>query len=561
MKKEVVKVLKKYLKEEFSSEEIEKLIEIPPNPAMGDYAFPCFVLSKKLKKNPNQIASAIAKNIAVFEFEKIEPKGPYINFFLNRDMLAKSTIDKIRKEKDKYGSGKYGKDKVSIEFSGANTHKAFHIGHIRGTALGESISRIMEFMGNKVIRTNYQGDSGMHVAKWIWCYKKYHKKKRVTKNEEWFASIYVDAMRRLAKNPKYQDEVDKINMKLALNSDPKLTALWEKTRKISLETLEQIYKELNTRFDKYYFESEMEVRGKQIVRNLLEKKIAKKSQGAVIIDLKKYNLGVWVLLRKDGTILYSAKDIALAESKFNDLNINKAVYVAGSEQRHHFYQLFKTLDIMKFRQAEKCYYVPVTLVRLPWGKMSSRTGENIIYSTFKKELVDLAKIEIEKRAKLKKDPLEKRALAIAVAALKYSMLKQEVNKTIVFDKKEALRFEGDTGPYLLYTHVRAKNILKKTKKKVKTYHLENITIDDLEKNIIQQLSFFPSIVTKAYEKLTPSLIANYAYQISKMFNEYYQLNRVIGSEKERFRLALVESFSQVLKNSLYLLGIPIIERM
>ncbi len=541
--------------------EILNLIEIPKDSSLGDYAFPCFVLAKKFKKSPAEIAKEISKKLEDNpNLEKVEAVGSYVNFFLNRKILAKEILDKVQSEKDRYGSSKAAKEKIMIEFSQANTHKAFHIGHVRGTSLGESIARICEFLGNKTIRANYQGDSGMHVAKWIWCYQKYHKKEKLNDDESWIANIYVDAVRRLAENPDYQKEVDEINQKLEEKTDKSLNELWKKTRKYSLDSFENIYKQLNTKFDAYFFESELEKRGKEISQELLNKGIAKISDGAIIIDLEKDNLGVWVLLRKDGTVLYSAKDLALAERKFNKYKIDKSIYVVGSQQMQHFHQLFKTLELMKFRQAKKCFYVPVSEVRFPWGEMSSRTGENILYSGFIKELVAYAKDEIKKRHKLSEKEIEKRAMAIAISALKYSMLKQDQNKNIVFLKEEALAFEGNTGPYLLYSYARAKSILEKAKfNQNKKYIIKNL--NNLEKDLIFQLGKFSQLVFNTYSSLAPNLIANYAFETAQIFNEFYHANQVIGSDNEQFRLILVDSFAQVLKNALSLLGIKTLEKM
>ncbi len=464
MKEQIAKILAKHTK--LKESEILTLIEIPPSSDLGDFAFPCFILAREMKKNPVEIAKELSLKIKSSEFEKIEAKGPYINFFLSRNKIAHETLKKILKEKDKYGSSSKGKEKIMIEFSQANTHKAFHIGHVRGTALGESIARISEFMGNKVMRANYQGDTGMHVAKWIWCYKKHHSKDKPRKDEFWIASIYVDAVKRLAENPELQEEVDEINRKLESREDKKLNDIWKKTRLLSLNSFENIYKELNTKFNKYFFESEFEERGKEISQDLVKKRIAEISEGATIVDLQKYNLGVWVLLRKDGTVLYSAKDLALAEEKEKKFKITKSIYVVGAAQRHHFTQLFKTLEL-EGKDKSSLFYVPVTEVRLPTGKMSSRTGENILYSSFKDELIDYAKQEIKKREKVSPAELEKRALAISIASLKYAMLKQDTNKAIIFSKEEALSFEGNTGPYLLYSYARAKSILRKAKYKKK----------------------------------------------------------------------------------------------
>ncbi len=546
-KREICAALKKAVKKEE--------LETPPDSKLGDYAFPCFGLSKELKKAPNEIAKELAGKLKIKGVEKIQAIGPYVNFFVDKKILAETVLKEIQK-KD-YGKANLGKEKVMVEFSQANTHKAFHVGHIRGTSLGESISRILELCGNKVLRVNYQGDTGMHVAKWLWCYKKYHSKEKLSKDESWVAGIYVDAVKKLDANPDLQSEVDEINRKLDSKEDKELNKLWETTRKDSLEAFEAIYKELNTKFDNYFFESHIEKRAKEISNELLKKKIAEESDGAVIVNLEKYGLGIWVLLRKDRTALYSAKDLALAEKKFEEHKIDKAVYVVGKSQELHVKQIFKTLELMNFKQAKNCRYVPVNEVRLPEGKMSSRTGENVLYSDFKNELLKHASSEIQKRYKLNEKELEKRALAVAIAAMKYSMLKQDVNKGIVFVKEEAMRFEGDTGPYLLYSYARAKSILKKAKYKQKKF---NVALEG-EETLISELSKFPDVVVQSYNNLAPNIIANYANSLSQTFNEFYHKSKVIGSENEQFRLVLVEAFSIVLKKALDLLGINVIEEM
>ncbi len=558
MEEDVIKLLSKEVK--LSKKQLENLIEIPPDSSLGDYAFPCFILGKKLRKKPVEISTELANKIQKKlprGISGVKAVGPYLNFFLDKKILAEKVVREILKKKENYGKRNL-KLKGMIEFSQANTHKAFHVGHIRGTSLGESLARIAEFFGEKVIRVNYQGDTGMHVAKWLWCYMKYHKKEKLRKDESWIASIYVDAIKRLKENEKLQEEVEEINRKLESRKDKKLNNLWRTTRKSSLDSLETIYRDLNTRFDKYYFESELEKKGRQISQNLVRKKIAKKSEGALIVNLEKYNLGVWVLLRKDGTVLYSAKDLALAEKKFQDYSLNWSLYVHGKEQDLHFSQLFKTLELMKFKHIKKLCRVSFDLVRLPTGKISSRTGENILYSDFKSEIIDCTKKEIKKRFKLSKKELEKRALAISTAAIKYSMLKQDPNKVIIFNKEEALNFEGNSGPYLLYSYARASSILKKAKKK------PQLKITDLkaeEIGLIRKLSQFPEVVEDAYKNFAPNLIANFSFQLAQIFSEFYHSSRVIGSKEENFRLALVSAFRIVMKSALFLLGIEVIEEM
>lgn len=554
----------------------EEILLEKPKQDFGDFAFPCFNLSKILKKSPIEIAKELQDKIKPSEeIEKILANGPYLNFFVDRGKFAEQVLSNILKKQEKFGKpekeskNEKTKEKVMVEFCQANTHKAFHVGHIRGTSLGESISRISEFIGNKVIRANYQGDIGMHVAKWIWCYQTFHKKEWPKKDiEKWVASIYVEAVKKLFENPDYQKDVDKINIALEEKKDKQLMGLWKKTRQLCLDAFEVIYKDLDTKFDVYFFEKDVDDRGKKIAQELLKKGLAKIDQEATVIDLKEYGLGIFLLLRKDGTVLYSAKDLALAERKFNEFKIERSIYVVGSEQRLYFSQLFKTLEIMGFEKAKNCVYVPVSLVRLPTGKMSSRTGDNIIYSDFKKEITDYAKLEIKKRyPNLSEKELESRALAISIAAIKYDMLKQDTNKTIIFDKKEALNFEGNSGPYIQYTYARASSILRKIRKgktkvsKKTTPKDQKFILVNQEFSLVKQLEEFPEIIKSAYSQVSPNLIANYAYNLAQKFNEFYHSCQVIGSNEEPFRLRLVESTQIILRNSLYLLGISALEEM
>jgi arginyl-tRNA synthetase len=563
MKELIAKKIKKVLEKEkikITEEELLKYIEIPPSAELGDYAFPCFFLAEKMKQDPQEIATDLRKDIDETGFSDVQATGAYINFFIDRKKFSSDVLERIIIEKNEFGSSNSGSEKIMIEFSQPNTHKAFHVGHIRGTSIGESISRILEFCGNKIIRANYQGDAGKHVAKWIWCYKKYHAKEKLKDDESWIASIYVEAVKKSEKSPKAEQEIEEINRKLESKEDKDLNTLWEKTRKISLDSLEKIYKQLNTRFDVYFFESKEEEKGKKIAEQLIKDKIAKLSEGAVIVNLEKYNLGVWVLLRKDGTVLYSAKDLALAQEKFNNYQLDKSIYVVGAAQSLHMAQLFKTLELMEFPNSENCIYIPFAEVRLPQGKMSSRTGDNVLYSDFIEEMMKYSSKEIKSREpKIKAAELEDRALKISIACMKYSMLKQNANRNIVFNPKEAINFEGDTGAYILYTYARASSILKKIKKTNENFGIDNL--ENAEFELIKKLSQFPDIVESSFRNLNPSGIANYSYQICKTFNEFYHSSQVIGSEEETFRLMIVAAFRQVLKNSLNLLGIETIERM
>lgn len=538
---------------------IEELIERPKDSSHGDYAFPCFILAKLMKKSPVHIAQDLVHKINKKGFEKVEAIGPYINFFLDSKKVAHDLLAKIAKEKKNYGSNSEGKGKkFMMEFSQPNTHKAFHVGHIRGTSLGESIARVREFSGYKVIRANYSGDTGMHIAKWIWAYNKFHKGEKIQPNESWFAKIYVEAVQKLEGNEKGEAEVLEINKKLDEKKDSKILKLWKDTRAKSISAWKPIYSDLDVKFDEQYFESQVEDKGKKIALDLVKKGIAELSDGATIMNLKDRNLGVWILLRRDGTVLYSAKDIALAEEKFAKYSMDESLVITNMEQNLHFQQLKRTLELMKFKNWEKYHHLGFESVRLPEGKMSSRTGNNILYADFRKELVQAAKDEILKRDQISDKEAENRAIAIAISAIKYSMLKQDTNKVIIFNKEEAIRFEGDTGPYLLYSYARANSILSKAKVS-KSFKIDKI--EPHERVLINELAHFPELVLEISKTFDVSSIAHYAYNLSQKFNEFYHSCQVIGSKEEKFRVALVNAVAIVLETSLKLLGIPILKEM
>jgi arginyl-tRNA synthetase len=539
--------------------EIRNSIEVPPKSEMGDFAFPCFGLAKSEKKPPVGIARELAGKFMVNlpkEIERVDVDGAYVNFFVDKKMLAGEVLGKVKEK----GFGKLdlgkGKSRV-VEYSQPNTHKAFHVGHIRGTSLGESLARIFRACGEKVVQMNYSGDTGMHIAKWIWCYRKFHSEEKLSDDEAWIAGIYVDAVKRIGDNEEFQEEVDKINRKIESGGDKVINALWKKTRAMSIKSWEKIYDELGAHFDVSFFESEFEEAGKDESLKLLKNGIARKDD-AIFMDLKEYGLGVWVLLRKDGTVLYSAKDIALALKKFKDYKSDNYLICIGNEQKLHFEQLVKTLELMGLGDEASRYGVlPFGMVRFPEGKMSSRSGANVLYSDFFKEVVGVAKDGLEKRGHEGKD-IDKRALKIAVASVKYSMLKQGPKKTMIFDPRADVAFEGDTGPYLLYSYARASSIIRKVKSKAK---VKIGGLEDSEVKLVKKIDGFEDVLKRAYEGLAPNLIANYCFELAKEFNEFYHACPVLGSKSEGFRLALVRVFRVVMGKSLNLLGIEKLESM
>lgn len=563
MKEIIINLLKKegiHLK----NEEIEKLLETPPSSELGDYAFPCFVLSKIEKKSPDKIAEYYANNIKLPKsIEKIQAKGPYLNFFLKRKEIAKNLIEDIQKEKKLFGKNNLGtKNKTLVEFPSPNTNKPLHLGHLRNMAIGESISRILEFSSEKVIRANLNNDRGVHICKSMLAYKKWGNNKLPSshlKSDHLVGDFYVLFSKKSKENPELEQEAQEMLLKWE-KGDKQTLALWKKMNSWALNGFKETFKTFGIKHDKEYFESELYKEGKEIILEGLKKGIFIKEQdGAIYADLSKENLGKKYLLRADGTSIYVTQDLYLAKLKFEEFKINKSIYVVGNEQEYHFQVLFELLDKLKLLKKENLYHLSYGMVNLPEGKMKSREGNVVDADDLIFEIQELVKKELNNRTRLSKTELEKKSLIIALAAIKYLLLKVNIKKDMTFNPKESISFEGDTGPYLLYSYARACSILNKVKIS-SSYDIKG-ELDKKEEALILKLSQFKKIVQESYSTLNPSLIANYSYQLSQVFNEFYHACPVINSQNKEFRLNLVLSFKQVLANSLNLLGIETLEEM
>ncbi len=542
------------------------IIERPKDSIYGDYAFPCFLLAKEKKKSPVQIAKELISDVkAEVEKNKIfsEAKlvGPYINLFVHKGVFAENVLKEIMK-KD-YGKGSKKKDKIMVEYCQVNTHKAFHVGHLRGTLLGMALIRLLRYNGYKVVSANYQGDIGTHVAKSLWYLTKHFKGKFPDKDKgTWLGEIYQKANKLLSKNEDYNKEVSEILQKLE-NNDKELTKLWKETRKWSLDDFEILYDKLNVKFDEYFFESQMEKEGKELVSALVKKKIAHESDGAIVIDLEKYNLSIFLLLKSDGTTLYSTKDLALAKAKFEKYKVDRSLHVVGSEQKFYFEQVFKTLDLMGFKQAKKCFHLPYELVNLEGGKISSREGELILAMQLINDVIIFAKKEVKKRHSDWNDKeVEKTAESIALAGIKFRMLSQDNNKPIVFSVEKVLDFEGETGPYIQYAHARICSILRNCKKDVKNADLSLLTTTE-DKKIISILSNFPTVLEDCSENYKLFPLCRYLLDLSQAFNEYYHKHQILKEKDDvrDARLFLIQAVKKVISEGLELLGIEAPERM
>jgi arginyl-tRNA synthetase len=544
----------------FSKEKLSSLLTVPPDSKLGDYAFPCFVLGK----NPKEAAEKLKKKIKLSKFlSKIETVGPYLNFFVNQAILAEEVLKKVFKEKGRYGSGKSKKETVMVEFFHANTHKGVHIGHLRNISLGAAICNLQEAIGKKVIRVNYQGDIGPHVAKCLWGYLHFKGKEPKQHKGIWLGKIYTKASQKIKGKLKFEQEANELNKKI-YQHDKSIEPLWKKTRKWCLDDFEYFYKQFGVKFNRLYFESETVEIGTKIAKQLLKQKIAKESEGAVVVDLNKYGLGIYVAITGQGTGTYQAKDLGLAQLKLKEFKFDKSLHVVGSEQQLYFKQIFKTFELMKSPLAKKSQHISYGLVMLPEGKMSSREGTMILYNNLYSELMRLSKQEIKKRHKrLSQKEIEKRAQMITFGALKYSMISRENQRDITFDWERSLDFEGDTGPYIQYAHARCASILRKANQKLNTNaHFESLNTEH-EKKVIIHLFKFPETVLLSAEQYKPYLIAKYLLDLAQYFNEFYHNCPVISelTEVMHARLLLVDSVRQVLENGLNLLGIEAPKKM
>lgn len=568
--------------------------EVPPSEEMGDLATNiCFSLARDLKKPPAKIAEEIANQLKIPKnslIERVEAKNGYINLFLNYREMAKEVLDTIRKDEENYGRGIKKGQEVLLEYSAPNPNKPMHIGHMRNNLIGLSVYKILSFAGYKVHPVNQINDRGAHICKSLWGYLQFGKKgstgevtdweslldewerhpekwvepKDTRKKPDYFVmDFYVKANELIEENEEYNEQNRKI-LQAWESGEKKVRKLWKRMVSWVYEGWEKTYKRQGCVFERYYYESDLYSRGKEIVMENMEKGFfVKTKENTVVADLEKYGLGGLVFIRSDGTTLYQTYELALTERKIKDYPKNKLVWVVGSSQSFYFQQMFTIFELLGFAKKEDCYHLGYGMVSLPKGKMSSRAGNVVLADDITEEVYRLVEKEVtEKNPDLPHKKVVEISEKIAMGAIKYSMLKIDAFKDIIFDPKEIIKFEGNTGPYLQYAHVRAAKILEKAGKFGEELRPKEITKE--EKILIKKLAEFPEAVEKAAKEYKPNIIAGYAYELSEAFSGFYHACRVLqeeDKEKRDYRLNLVKAFEVTLKNSLSLLGIETPEIM
>ncbi len=569
-KQEIIALLAKETK--LSDEELTNLISIPPDPKLGDYAFPCF----KLGKNAKEEAEKLKERLKLPEFvSKAEVAGPYLNFFIKHNTLAKATLTTIYKEAKHYGKPKGFKGKrIVIEYCGPNTNKPLHLGHLRNMALGNAMCRILSFAGNEVHPVNIINDRGIHICQSMLAYQKWgHEKEPDKKGDHFVGDFYVLFAKKAKEDGKTAEALKNEAMELLLKwerHDHETRALWSKMNRWVLDGFAQTYKRFGISFEKEYAESAYYEKGKELVQEGVKKRIFQKdpANGAVIAPLQQHGIPDKVLLRGDETSIYITQDMYLATIRYRDFKFQQMIYVVASEQKLHFQQLFRILEMLGLKYAQNLYHLSYGLVNLPSGRMKSREGTVVDADDVLDEVSELAAAEVKKRhPHLSKDEVQKRADQISLAAIKFYMLHTDAARDMAYNPEESLSFEGETGPYLQYTHVRACSILRKA---TKEYHLAaqypvNFELFALQEElaIVKLLALFPETVLKTAETYKPHHLAQYLITLSQAFNEFYHQCPVLSEEKNhtKARLLLVDGVRQVLENGLNLLGIEAPQEM
>lgn len=550
--------------------DIEEMIETPPDSAMGDFAFPCFRLAKTMRKAPQMIAADLAEKLqGSSSFSKVENVNAYVNFFMNKAEIAASTVEAVIRTGAAYGGSDAGKGKtVCIDFSSPNIAKPFHIGHIRSTVIGNSLYKIYDALGYDVVRINHLGDYGTQFGKMIVAYRKWGSKEEVEAEPiKSLLKYYVKFHDEAEKDPALEDEA-RATFTLLENGAEEETALWQWFRDESLKEFNYVYDLLGITFDSYAGESFYSDKMDRVVDILESKNLLQDSDGTQIVDLSEFNLTPALIKKRDGSTLYITRDLAAVLYRKETYDFDRCIYVVASQQNLHFQQLFRIVSLMGFDWADKCVHVPFGMVSLEDGTMSTRKGKVVfLLDVLTKAIEKTKEVIIEKN--VAEEDIERTAKEVGIGAVMFQELSNNRIKDYVFSWDKVLNFEGETGPYVQYTHARACSVLRNAGEAAEAVLSGKVTPDmscvtgEAAYELVKAIARFPQVVQDAADKYEPSVITRHIIDVAQFFNKFYHDEHILveNEAEKQAKLALVYAAKQTIANGLALLGIAAPERM
>lgn len=561
MKNQIVNLLSQNI-EVLTSEEISQLIEIPPKPEMGDFAFPCFRLAKSYHKAPPMIAQDLKESIGDQAFlSEIKVVGGYLNFYVDKAQYAQQIIDKYNNATD-YGCSDQGKDKtICIDYSSPNVAKNFHVGHLRTTIIGNSLYKIFSKLGYKVVRINHLGDWGTQFGKLIVAYKKWGSREAVEeKGIEELMDIYVKFHEEAEKDDSLNDEARAWFLKMEQGNEEALE-IWQWFRDISLNEFMRVYNILGMEFDSFAGESFYRDKTADVIKRLTDDGLLKESQGAMIVPLDEYDMPPCIVAKKDGSSIYATRDLAAILYRKATYNFDRCLYVTGLEQKLHFAQVFKVIELMGNDYAKNLVHIPYGLVSLKSGKISSRKGNVIFAEDLLRESINKTTSIIEEKNPDIPDK-EEVAKQVGIGAIIFNDLYNQRIKDVIFDWNKLLNFDGETGPYVQYTYARASSVLRKIGEVPDTIDYTLLT-DEASIGLLKEIERYPQVIKDAAERYEPSVIARYSIDLAHAFNKFYhecQIN--VEDETTKYtRTNVVKIARYIIKDALSLLGIQCPEQM
>lgn len=561
MKNQIVNLLSQNI-EVLTSEEISQLIEIPPKPEMGDFAFPCFRLAKSYHKAPPMIAQDLKESIGDQAFlSEIKVVGGYLNFYVDKAQYAQQIIDKYNNATD-YGCSDQGKDKtICIDYSSPNVAKNFHVGHLRTTIIGNSLYKIFSKLGYKVVRINHLGDWGTQFGKLIVAYKKWGSREAVEeKGIEELMDIYVKFHEEAEKDDSLNDEARAWFLKMEQGNEEALE-IWQWFRDISLKEFMRVYNILGMEFDSFAGESFYRDKTADVIKRLTDDGLLKESQGAMIVPLDEYDMPPCIIAKKDGSSIYATRDLAAILYRKATYNFDRCLYVTGLEQKLHFAQVFKVIELMGNDYAKNLVHIPYGLVSLKSGKISSRKGNVIFAEDLLRESINKTTSIIEEKNPDIPDK-EEVAKQVGIGAIIFNDLYNQRIKDVIFDWNKLLNFDGETGPYVQYTYARASSVLRKIGEVPDTIDYTLLT-DEASIGLLKEIERYPQVIKDAAERYEPSVIARYSIDLAHAFNKFYhecQIN--VEDETTKYtRTNVVKIARYIIKDALSLLGIQCPEQM